>query len=162
MCYKVSSNSEVGRSDNLFEILSTNNLSVAEYQRISNNHSNPTIPLRQSFMTAAKLFQAIDSPTRGVIVPYGEEGKRIVNDLCSAVQLEKQYRLLKDAQRYSINVFSHIFDKLINQKIICEVQNGAGIFYLNEQYYSDAYGLSETVVNEMESLISGKEARHGK
>ena len=151
MSYKVGSNSQVGRADSLFDLLSTNPLSVHRYQDI--HHSSPIALLHQSFMTAARVFQAIDSPTRGVIVPYGAEGKRIILDLCSAKDLEKQYRLLKEAQRYSVNVFPYMLDKLVKQGIIHEVQPGSGLFYLDERYYSDAYGLSERAINELESLI---------
>lgn len=149
MSYLVSSKSGVGRADNLFRFLSVNSLSVNEYQRI--NNVSPEIVMRQSFMAAAKEFQSIDSSGRGIIVPYGE-GKRIICDLCAANELEKQYTLLKEAQRYSVNVLWYLFDDLVEQKIIREVQQGAGIFYLNNQYYSDAYGMSESPVKEMEFL----------
>jgi CRISPR-associated endonuclease/helicase Cas3 len=150
MCYKVGSNSVVGRSDSLYDLLSTNPISVQEHQRIKS--SSPKIALRQSFMTAAKAFQAIDSPARGVIVPYCIEGKRIINELSAAVDLEKQYRLLKQAQRYSVNIYPYVFDKMASQKIINEVQKGSGVFYLDKQYYSNDYGLSGSVTNEMELL----------
>jgi len=151
MKYKIGSNSVAGRSDSLFDLLSTNPLSVEAYKRI--NASFPGIPLWQSFMTASKAFQAIDSNTRGVIVPYGAEGERIIDELCASDNLEKQYRLLKEAQRYSVNVFQYVFDKLAKQNIIREVQRDAGVFYLDKHYYSDTYGMSESPVSEMENLI---------
>ncbi|MDD3744371.1 MAG: helicase-related protein [Lentimicrobiaceae bacterium] len=150
MCYKVGSNSVVGRSDNLFELLSTNLQSVYGYQRINNSY--PKIPLRQSFMTAAKAFHAIDSPARGVIVPYGEEGERIINELCAAIYLDKQYRLLKQAQRYSVNIYPYVFDEMAKQKTIYEVQRGSGVFYLDKQFYDQNCGLSGSTANEMEFL----------
>jgi len=151
MCYKVSNYSGIGRSDNLFELLSTNNLSIEAYQRTNTNFSPPII-IRQSFMTASKAFQVIDSPARGVVVPYEKEGERIVNELCAVKYLEKQYRLLKEAQRYSVNVFPHIFDKLTKQQVIREVQKDTGVYYLDKQYYSDKFGMSESPVNEMDFL----------
>jgi CRISPR-associated endonuclease/helicase Cas3 len=151
MCYQVEGKSEIGRSDNLFELLSSNQLSVKAYQRI-NNQSCPPIPIRQSFMSAAKAFRAIDSSARGVIVPYGEAGKRIIAQLCGTQELEKKYKLLKAAQRYSVNVFSGIFDKLVKQGIIREVQQDVGVYYLDDQYYSDACGVSESPIKEMEVL----------
>jgi CRISPR-associated endonuclease/helicase Cas3 len=150
MSYKVSATSEVGRSDNLFDLLSTNPKSVQEYQRI--NSASPEIVLRQSFMTAAKVFQAIDSLTRGIIVPYGEEGNRIISELCAAGNLDKQYHLLKEAQRYSVNVYCNQFKQLIERKIIHEVREGTGVFYLDERYYSDECGMSVVEVNEMKTL----------
>lgn len=151
MSYKVTIKSQVGRDDNLFELLSTNNLSVAAYRRI-HQQSYPPLVLRQSFMSAAKSFQAIDSPTRGVIVPYGAEGKNIVAELCAAKDLEKQYRLLRKVQRFSVNVFPYMFEKLVKAEAIREIQKGTGVFYLDERYYSDDYGLSEVPVREMELL----------
>jgi CRISPR-associated endonuclease/helicase Cas3 len=150
MCYKVFGKSNVGRSDDLFELLSTNKLSVAAYQR-QNQDSSPPLFLRQSFMTASKAFQAIDSYTRGVIVPYNE-GEEIINELRNADNLEKQYKLIKKAQRYSVNVFSYMFEKLMQQRIIYEVQKDIGIFCLDKRYYSNEYGMSEEPVNEMEFL----------
>lgn len=149
MSYKAGPNSIIGRADNLFDLLAMNPQSLEEYKRI--NSSMPQLILRQSFMTAAKLFQAIDSCTQGVIVPY-EEGTRTIDELCTTKDLETQYRLLKEAQRYSVNVYSDQFNRLIQQKIIHEAQKGVGIFYLDKQYYSVKYGLSEKIVNEMENL----------
>ena len=147
MNYPVTADSPVGREDNLFNLLSVNSLSVAEYRRI-NNDKYPAIPLKQAFMTAAKSFQAIESITRGIVVPYGKEGKDIVNELCSAYELEKQYKLIRRAQRYSVNVFPGVLKRL-QEHAVHEVQTGSGILYLNERYYSDEFGLSETPVKDM-------------
>jgi CRISPR-associated endonuclease/helicase Cas3 len=148
MNYPVSSESVVGREDNLFNLLSTNTLSVQEYQRINNN-SSPRIPLQQSFQTASKAFHAIDSPAQGVIVPY-EDGKAIVSELCSIDDIKKQHKLLHAAQRYSVNLFPHEWKKL--EKAIHEVGEGAGVYYLDEQYYSPDFGLSMHRVTEMPFL----------
>ena len=146
MNYPVTADSSVGRADNLFNLLSVNSLSVEEYKRIRNK--NPAIPLRQAFMTAAKSFQAIESVARGIIVPYGEEGKNIINKLCSVQELEKQYKLIRQAQRYSVNVFPDLLKRL-QEQAVHEVQKGSGILYLDERYYSDEFGLSETPVKDM-------------
>lgn len=149
MNYPIGSNPVIGRSDNLFELLSTNTKSVQEFYRI--NQSHPRLLLRQSFMAAAKSFEVIDAPTRGVIVPY-KDGAGIIADLCGADNLEKQYKLLKRAQIYSINIFPNMFDRLFMKRIIHEVQKDAGIFYLDRQYYSDDSGMSASAVSEMEVL----------
>lgn len=149
MNYPVTANSPVGREDNLFNLLSVNSQSVAEYRRI-NSDKYPAIPLRQAFMTVSKSFQAIESITRGIIVPYGKEGKDIVDELCSAYELEKQYKLIRRAQRYSVNVFPDVLKRLEERGAINEVQKGSGILYLDGQYYSDKFGLSEKPVKGME------------
>ncbi|MEK7743937.1 MAG: helicase-related protein, partial [Elusimicrobiota bacterium] len=67
MNYPVAAKSPVGREDDLFNLLSVNSLSVEEHKRIKGEY--PAIPLKQAFMTAAKSFQAIESITRGIVVP---------------------------------------------------------------------------------------------
>jgi len=152
MNYPVDANSAVGRNDDLFNLLSVNELSTKNYQK-AHQESSPDILLRQSFRTASGEFRVIDSPTRGVIVPY-KDGARIITELCGAIGLEKQGKLLKQAQRYSVNLFDHQMKKLLEAGAVREVQEGAGIVYLDKQYYSDEFGWSEEPVRAMEALIS--------
>jgi CRISPR-associated endonuclease/helicase Cas3 len=156
MNYLVTSKSAVGRDDNLFCLLSTNGLSVDDHKR-THNGSEPAMALRQSFQKASEAFRAIESLTRGVIVQYGKEGKKLVNDLCAAFEVEKQYKLLKRAQRFSVNVYPYVFEDLSKQRAIHEIQEGSGVFYLDSENYSDEFGLSKEIVNEMEPYIVGKE-----
>ena len=151
MCYPVKKDSPVGREDNLFNILSVNQLSVDEYRRINGN--NPSIVFNQSFQTAAYAFRAIDTSTIGVIVPYKSEGKEIIISLCSSDEIEKEYKLLKKAQRYSINLYKSEFNEMVNKQAVHEVQKNSGIYYLDDQYYSDQFGWSNKIVNDMEILI---------
>ena len=104
MAFPVSSR-EIGRDGDLLSLLSTNSLSVEAYKAAFKKA--PPYCLRQSFMTAAKAFKAIESETEGVIVPYGEEGDRIIQRLCAASRFENRFRLLKEAQRYSVNLFPY-------------------------------------------------------
>jgi CRISPR-associated endonuclease/helicase Cas3 len=72
MAYKVSEK-QVGHTDTLLNLLSENSTAVADCHR-----KYGTVPqrmLNQSFMTAAKAFKAIDAPTQGVVVPFGEAGR---------------------------------------------------------------------------------------
>jgi CRISPR-associated endonuclease/helicase Cas3 len=150
MDYPVRADSPVGRSDNLFNLLSQNQLSTDAY--VSVHHSAPEILLRQSFRTASGEFRVIDSPTRGVVVPY-KDGNKIITELCGAFGLEKQAKLLKRAQRYSVNLFDHQFRRLLEAGAIQEVQEGAEIYYLDKQYYSDEFGWSDEPVSGMQVLI---------
>jgi CRISPR-associated endonuclease/helicase Cas3 len=147
MNYPVTANSSVGREDNLFNLLSVNSLSVDEYKRI--NEKTPEIPLRQAFMSAAKSFEVIETVARGIIVPYDEEGKELISKLCSVQELEKQHKLIRKAQRYSVNVFTNVLNKLQDQQAIYEVQKGSGILHLDERYYSDEFGLIDMPVKDM-------------
>jgi len=149
MNYPVNARSLIGRSDNLFNLLAMNTLSVDGFRRIHN--AEPSQLFRQSFMSAAKIFKAIDSPAIGLIVPY-ERGEGIINELCATDNIEKEFKLLKEAQRYSVNVFPYIFDKLMRDGAVYEIQNNAGIYCLDKRYYSNHYGLCDEPVNEMDIL----------
>lgn len=137
--------SESGVTDTLFNLLSCNpKLPVA---------GGNVLRLRQSFATAGRLFKVIDAPTQGIIVPYGE-GKKLIIDLCSSLHPIEQGQLLRRAQRYSVNVFPHTFEKLQEVKAVFETQPGSGIFHLDQQYYSKEFGISTTPVEEMETLFA--------
>ena len=146
MNYPVTSNSSVGHDDDLFNLLALNTLAEKAHER--RYHAKPELELKQSFQTAAREFRVIDSVTQGVVVPYAD-GKEIISALCGAAELEREYKLLKRAQRYSVNLFAHEFRRLAQARIIQEVQEGAGVYYLDEQYYSQDFGWSEEIVNDM-------------
>ena len=143
-------NTIVGRADDLFNLLSLNSISVAEYKRIHN--ASPSIQLKQSFQSAAKSFHAIDSPTRGIIVPYGKEGEDIINKLCDTLMIEKQYKLLKTSQRFSVNLYPYELEEMGKKNAIREVHKDSGIYYMDYQYYSDEFGWSKEIVTEMKNL----------
>ena len=65
----------------------------------------------QSFKSAGRAFQAIDAPTHAVIVPYGE-GAELIAKLCGEWDPKEMHRTLQKAQRYSVNVFPNVWDKL--------------------------------------------------
>ncbi|MDD5167706.1 MAG: CRISPR-associated helicase Cas3' [Syntrophales bacterium] len=144
MDYPVNAN----RNDTLLNMLSSNSNAVADFCRA--NKTMPAINLRQSFMAAAQLFKSIDAPTQSVIVRYDEEGKNLVSQLCAAFEVEKQYALIRKAQQYSVNLFSHEFEKLVEQDAIYRVQEGTEIFYLDYPYYSKITGLSLEPVRKEE------------
>jgi len=151
MNYPVTAATIIQREDDLFSLLSTNPLSVRAADKTEWKGS--TLFLRQSFQSASRVFQAIDTHTRGVLVPYAEEGSRIINELCGAFDVEKQFGLLKRAQRYSINVYDSAFRSLIENQMIREVQKDAGVYYLDNQYYNPDTGLSREVTDTMQPLM---------
>jgi len=135
----------------LLNMLSVNASAVHEY---SQRHGQaPNIYLRQSFMAAAKAFKAIDAPTQGVIVPHGEKGEKIINDLCGAFEVEKQYRLLREAQQFTVNVFSSTLKKLQQAGAVHPIQDGVDILHLDPCFYSKTFGLSTEPVERMEACI---------
>jgi CRISPR-associated endonuclease/helicase Cas3 len=104
-------------------------------------------------MTAGKAFKAIDAPTQSVIVQYGQ-GKELVKDLCEISKkfdAKRYYACLKQAQKYSVNVFPNVWRKLQEQDAVSEIQ-GEGVYYLDERYYSPEFGLSTDVVSKLEFI----------
>ena len=140
----------IGHEDTLLNLLSTNTIALNEFRR---SHSTaPNVYLRQSFMSAAKAFKAIDAPTRGVIVPHGKEGKDLISELCAAFDVEKQGALLGRAQQYTVNVFPHELKRLLEQGAVHAIQDGIDILYLHTSYYSEEFGLGLTPDGPMEVL----------
>lgn len=151
MNYPVSADA-LGHDDSLLNLLSVNSIASDEYGR--RHGQMPPIYLRQSFMAAANAFKAIDSPTQGVIVPFGEAGKELIADLCAAYEVEKQYELLRRAQQFTVNVFSWELEKLQKAGAVHPVQQGTGILHLDPRYYSAEFGLATEPVHLMEALIT--------
>ncbi|NTW88110.1 MAG: CRISPR-associated helicase Cas3' [Desulfobulbaceae bacterium] len=141
--------SELGYADTLLGLLSANTITVEEFKRI--NHRYPDIYFRQSFMTAGKLFKAINTPTRGVVVPYQTEGLDIVGRLCEMTGQSIDFALLRKAQQYSVNVVPQFFDELVKNEVIQETHYGSGVFFLADtRYYSTNFGLTEKPDEKME------------
>lgn len=143
MSYPVSSK-DLGRDDDLLNLLSNNSKNVGR-----NRNSRL---LQQSFMTAGKVFKAIDSPTQAVIVPYGEEGKNLIAELgrvAKEFDVKTYRKLLRQAQKYSVNVFPNVWKRLQEEKAIHEIQPDEGIYYLEERYYSEKFGLSDKPCSTM-------------
>ena len=114
-----------------------------------NNKRSKLLPLlMQSFKSAGRAFQAIDAPTHAVIVPYGE-GAGLIAKLCGEWDPKEMYDAKKKAQRYSVNVFPNVWDKLQKENVLHETIEGSGIYYLNERYYNDEFGLSLDETSEM-------------
>ncbi len=150
MTYPVSPK-DVDRNDSLLNLLSTNELSVNAYKR--GKKSFPPLHLRQSFMSAARAFAALDIPTEGVIVPYGEEGERVIADLAAASPFEKKEKLLKKAQRYAVNMYPYEIRKMKEMGAIYEGWKGSDILCLDSRYYSNEFGASTEQVGLMKPLI---------
>ncbi|MBI3168428.1 MAG: CRISPR-associated helicase Cas3' [Chloroflexi bacterium] len=125
MKYEVGKKSPIGRTDNLFNVLSENKQA---------HDGSVDMFFKQSFLSAAKSFEVIDSKTQGVIVPYGE-GKEIIGELKKEQDIEKRYKLLRRAQKYSINLYFKKFNQLRENGVIQEVQKDLEIYYMEEIYY---------------------------
>lgn len=138
------------RNDTLLNMLSSNTMAAAGYRPPAG--CSHQIPLKQSFASAASLFQAIDASTRGVIVPYGE-GREVITELSGKMDNPAGGKaLLRRAQFFAINVYPNIFNKLIKSNAVYEI-NGLGVWGLREEYYSQEFGLVHEAVTRLETEV---------
>jgi CRISPR-associated endonuclease/helicase Cas3 len=136
------------RDDSLLRMLGGNGMAVEDGPKPGERPEG----FMQSFMSAARQFKAIDSMTQGVVVPYGEKGKEVINDLCATRDLEKQFRLLRQAQQFTVNLFRQELENLQKKGAITEAQPGTGVLYLQEGFYSSEFGLALDGKERMETL----------
>lgn len=146
MTYPVKS---IGWDDNLLGLLSSNEKLVQDFARV--NKTKPAVYFKQSFMTAAKAFKAIDAPTRGIIVPYDQRANEIITALCAAYEPDKQFALLREVQQYTVNIFPNLLTALLDVDALHTVQKDVDILYLMKpEYYSRDFGLSDEVAESID------------
>ncbi len=139
-------------NDSLLNVLANNDNNNGKLINESRRKRNKLPLLQQSFMTAGKVFKAIDAPTKSIIVPYNAEAKALITTLCGThktFNASKFYESLKKAQQYSVNVFPNVWANLQESEAVREVQVGQGIYYLDESYYNNAFGLSTDRVGDL-------------
>lgn len=142
---------DIGHDDNLFNLLSRN------VHACKGQVDEPG--LKQSFMTASKIFRVINSPTIGVIVPYGA-GREIITTLCGDIDIWQKRELLKRAQRYSVQLYlgrNGQFETLREKGAIHAIrkdndEKDEEIYYLVPQHYNAELGWSEDASGELELL----------
>jgi CRISPR-associated endonuclease/helicase Cas3 len=137
---------EVGRNDTLLNMLSENG------QAVEASDPAPRIHLKQSFMTAARAFNAINAPGQGIVVPYGTEGAAIIAELCSALSPQELPRALKRAQQFTVNVYPSALSGMTKADAVYEAQEGLGVLCVDSRYYHPQFGLSSRALGEMEFL----------
>ncbi|MBL8241489.1 MAG: CRISPR-associated helicase Cas3' [Bryobacterales bacterium] len=139
--------SKAERDDTLLNMLAENRLAWPD-------GGVPKNYFRQAFQSAATAFEVIDSQTQSVLVPYGEDGREVIAELCASFEPRRNFALLRKAQRFSINVFPHQIAALKNANAVYEAGDGTGILYLNEKYYSLETGLNAAGTEQMEFTIA--------
>ncbi len=152
MDYRINGDTEFSGGETLLSLLSENLNSVREY--IQNNGKAPDYPLRQSFKTAGQLFQALHTPTTAIVVPYSQEGKSLIEELkMPHSDMENLSKLLRRAQRFSVNLYPHEIQKLNDQRVIRVANKEIDVLILeNDSYYDDALGVVTEPTAEMPFL----------
>ncbi|WP_019415299.1 CRISPR-associated helicase/endonuclease Cas3 [Paenisporosarcina sp. TG20] len=122
----------------LVDLLNQNKDYYAAFK--NKNGIKPPIVCRQSFATAEKYFNVIDSPTTSVLAPYNEEAKEIILALNGDMNIKELSGLLKKAQQFTINVFEHELKRLEKEGDVFFLLNG-NILTLRDTAYTKEMGL---------------------
>ena len=138
------------RDDTLLQMLGENGMAV-EDARIA---GVTRCGLMQSFYSAAQAFRVIDCQTQGVVVPFGNEGIDLIAELSATQNLASEFRLLRKAQQFTVNMFPHEKESLMRKGAVYEAQPGTGVLCLREGFYSNEFGLALDGTERMESLIA--------
>ena len=124
---------EEGSLKNLFDILSIN--------KYNHKQTFPNRLFRQAFWYGGDQFEVFDSPTYSLMVPYGEAGQKLYQEMLSDKAVwDSQYRkgLIKQAQPYAISVFQSVWDALGKTGAIIPLAH-LGLYVL-QGHYSEAFG----------------------
>ncbi len=126
------------RKTSLVELLSLNTINRERYRDL--HHEWPRHVLHQAFKTAGQNYLPIESDAIRLLVPW-HDGKKLINDLASEVELKKQKKLLREAEKYSVPVFLPMLKKLEEEGGVYKIANDS-IRVLREEFYSEETGLT--------------------
>lgn len=111
--------------------------------------------LKQPFKTVARKFKVFDNETVDVIVPYNN-GIDIIQRLRNLEDYKEEIwelkEIIREAKPYTINVYNHQIKKLSEYGWLEEFFDGK-IFALNEEMYSEKYGLKQIVQQSVENYF---------
>lgn len=108
---------------------------------VGRNAQHRALENRHAFKTIGQLFNVIDSETIRVLVPYGDVGKDLINQLEGQETIDFK-RFLKVAQHYSVNVFHYQRRELERSGMLAVYETPfSKIYYVREGAYSKKDGL---------------------
>ena len=125
-------------SPSLLDLLSVNDRGRGAYQD-HHNHQPCPVMFAQAFRQAGSTFCALDSPTTGVLVPWGD-GVQLMEQLATAQELTTIHALLRRAQRYTVAVYHPELQTLLDNHAITLLGN-SGQYGLDIPYYDATLGL---------------------
>jgi CRISPR-associated endonuclease/helicase Cas3 len=103
--------------------------------------NEPSLPFSFSFARVGREFQVIETPSRPVLVPWGERGRRLCEQLRRS-QGRPDARLLRRLQRYAVDVPERDWRRQVASGFIELVDDRYAILASPEQHYSGALGLT--------------------
>jgi CRISPR-associated endonuclease/helicase Cas3 len=91
-----------------------------------------------AFRTAASHYRLIDQWAEPIVVPYGDSGKDLCDRLAAAQEVNR--RLLRDSQRFTVNVPPSVLAPLVESGHAAVTPAGLAVLVLSS-LYDDHLGL---------------------
>lgn len=110
--------------------------------------------LAQSFRTAGRAYHPIPEETRGVLAPWGE-GALLLEEIRKARDTKTRTQLLRQAQRYTVNLFPFEIQKLDQIKALTVLDQELGALCLDADHYSDDLGVVFNEYGDVDDCIIG-------
>ncbi len=134
---------------NLCDMLAKNGKCANEAKSRKNGVLN-RLAIAHSFRTAGEVFNVINQNTRALLVPYGEEGEKLIADILGDHDMKEEIRLIRRAQFFSVNVYEHSFRALDERGALYPLGD-TGIVALRGEFYGAESGL-QVEPGEMELM----------
>ena len=114
----------------IYNLLNENHLGKQAYK---NQHRTPYKGLPAAFQTAARSFSVIGGRQVGIIAPY-DKALTLVAAFQKLQNPVEKTRILKQLQKYTVNVYPHTLSKLIDAGALCIIDD---TFYLLSSNWYD-------------------------
>ena len=132
------------------DLLGVNKAARDEYEKIS-GEKLLLDRLAQPFKTVGSNYHPIPEDTVGVLVPWGD-GAALIEKLKSTEDMKMRTRLLRQAQRYSVNLFVYELQRLLDSRAVTPDRE-LGVYILDERHYSDELGIVFDEYGSVEDYI---------
>ena len=140
-----------GREKNQFlaHLMSANSNRVKSFKK---KYREKNFILSQSFATIARNFRVIDSNTTPVLVPYKDEGKKVIAEFNGEIDTREMGYWYKESQKFTLNLYSQNIDQLGKAHLIYPLLNGE-MYALAESAYDEEFGLNLSGESTFQSLL---------
>jgi CRISPR-associated endonuclease/helicase Cas3 len=101
--------------------------------------------LQAQFRTASQAYRLIDDAQTPVLVPYGETGKKLIEELERMPEIPEPHLLRnfdRRAQRYTVGVYDRGLKTLVENDVVWMHPNLSRYYLVNAKAYNEKLGLT--------------------
>ena len=130
----------IEKSPDLLDLLSQN----AEGCRERRKNGQKIYPLNQAFAAAQENFCIIDDNQTAVLVPFNASAKELFRQLTQETNVQVLSKLLRQTQKYAVNVLKDTYKKLQHANALLELP--CGVLLLKDVYYDLEVGVTTKLI----------------